>query len=75
MKQRPYRLFTQLSKLATGNLPSIVPIAIIVGSPFMGYLSDKVFSSSSSTLFLDFRDGPHVFMRVYEGEYGKRAKV
>jgi sugar phosphate permease len=45
MKQRPYRLFTQLSKLATGNLPSIVPIAIIVGSPFMGYLSDKVFSS------------------------------
>ena len=31
--------------------------------------------NSSSTLFLDFRDGPHVFMRVYEGEYGKRAKV
>jgi hypothetical protein len=25
-------------------------------------------SNSSSTLFLDFRDGPHVFMRVYEGE-------
>jgi hypothetical protein len=30
---------------------------------------------SSSTLFLDFRHGPHVFTRVYEGECGKRAKV
>jgi sugar phosphate permease len=35
----------KLSKLATGNLLSIVPIAIIVGSPFLGYLSDKVFAS------------------------------
>ena len=35
----------KLSKLATGNLLSIVPIAIIVGSPFLGYLSDKVFVS------------------------------
>jgi len=37
--------------------------------PEMGY------PNSFSTLFLDFRDGPHVFTRVYEGQYGKRAKV
>ncbi len=47
----PYLLDVhKLSKLETGNLLSIVPIAIIVGSPLLGYLSDKVFGSRKIVL-------------------------
>jgi len=39
-----------LKKVDAGNILSIVPLAIIVGTPVFGYLSDKVFGSRKKIL-------------------------
>ena len=51
------------------------PIEKFCGLLVLNPETNKAQLYSSSTLFLDFRDGPHVFTLVYEGEYRKRAKV
>jgi sugar phosphate permease len=40
----------KLSKLAAGNILSTVPLAMLVGSPLLGYLSDKVLVSRKQVL-------------------------
>lgn len=47
----PYLMDTyKLSKIETGNILLMVPLAIIVGSPFLGYLSDKILVSRKQVI-------------------------
>jgi sugar phosphate permease len=40
-----------LSRTAIGNILSMVAVGLVVGSPLLGYLSDKVFKSRKKVLF------------------------
>jgi sugar phosphate permease len=47
----PYLMHVHgLSKVAAGTILSVFPLALIVGSPFLGYLSDQVLASRKKVI-------------------------